>query len=419
MSKFVIGGGNPLKGEVRIAGSKNAVLPILAATLLTDQDCEIRNIPKISDVDTMLGILKALGAQIEREPDRVYINTKKVKSWSPPDNLVAKMRASILLIGPLLARFGKVEIAAPGGCQIGSRRVDTHLKAFRALGAKVSKEGGRLELSASRLRGDRVILEEMSVTATENVLMAASLAFGDSEIRLAAIEPHVVDLTKFLAKMGAKVKGVGSHSLYVSGSNKKLLGSASHQVTPDMVEAATYILAGAVTEGAVEVFRTNPGHLDIFLSKLRQAGVSFELGQDWVRIFPSKKIKPVYIKTDCYPGFATDFQAPFTVLLTKAQGTSIVFETMYEGRLNYIPALVKMGAKAKIIDPHKMEIEGPGKLKGAKNTSFDLRAGATLVLAALAAEGKSEINKIELIDRGYENIENKLKALGANIKRVN
>lgn len=417
MSKFVIDGGKPLNGEIKVSGSKNAALPILAATLLGKGDFLISNVPRIKDVTIMLKILEFLGAKVKRSADTVLINTDKVNRYDPPEELVSQMRASILLVGPLLARFGKAEVVAPGGCNIGSRRVDTHLRGFKALGVKISVGKNKLILNANGgLKSGRIILEEMSVTATENILMAAVLASGKTEIRLCAMEPHVVDLENFLVKMGAKIKGVGSHSLHIEG--KKSLKATKHKVISDMIEAGTYITAGAVTGGELKVVNCDPGQLDYFLAKLTQAGVKFEIGKNFIKVLPSKNINPVYIKTDCYPGFATDFQAIFAVLLTKAQGKSILFETMFEGRFNYVQELQKMGAKIEMIDPHKVKVTGPTKLKGSDLISFDLRAGATMILAALAAEGKSVISDIELIDRGYEKIETKLRKIGADIVRV-
>lgn len=418
MSKFIINGNKPLKGEVRVSGSKNAALPILAATLLGKGDFLLSNVPNIKDVLVMLEILKFLGAKVKKSGDKVFINTDSVNRFDPPDHLVSQMRASILLVGPLLARFGKAEIAAPGGCNIGSRRVDTHLRAMKAFGAKVKIIKNKIYFDSNGgLKPGRIILEEMSVTATENILMAVALMPQKSEIRLCAMEPHVVDLENFLEKMGVKISGKGTHSLKVEG--KKKLKAVEHKIISDMIEAGTYILAGAVTEGEVKVTNCDPKHLDYFLAKLTQAGVRFELGKNFVKVFPSKKINAVYLKTDCYPGFATDFQAIFAVLMTKAEGGSILFETMFEGRFNYINELNKMGAKTITIDPHKVKIIGPTKLRGSDLISFDLRAGATMILAGLAASGQSVISGVDLIDRGYEKIEQKLKKIGADITRTN
>ncbi len=417
MSKFIIQGGIPLRGEVRVSGSKNSALPILAATLLTNQECQISNVPDISDIQVMLEILKKLGAQIERQGNKVKISAKNITNFKPDPTLVIQMRASVLLLGALLGRSNKVVLAHPGGCLIGPRPIDIHLDAVRKLGAEVKVRKGLYYITAKRLRGSKIVPRGLSVTATENILMASVLASGKTVIKLAACEPEVEDLAKFLKKMGAKIRGEGTHCLEVEGVGK--LYGAKHNVIPDRIEAATYIIAGAATGGDVVVKDLNPDHLESFLNKLEEIGVKFNVGRNYVHVLPSERLRPGEIKTAPYPGFATDYQAPLAVLLTKAWGKSIIFETIFEERLNYLQELAKMGARVKILNPHEAEIIGPSKLQGTRLTTYDLRAGATLILAALSAKGVSEIEGIEIIDRGYENIERKLVSLGAKIERVN
>lgn len=415
MTKFIIKGGRPLVGKIKVSGSKNAALPILAATLLTSNVCEISNVPWISDVQVMCEILKDLGAKVERKGDLIRVSTKEVKSYKPSPSLVKKLRASVLLMGALLARFGKVLINHPGGDLIGARPIDIHLSGFRSLGVKISKRDDLYYLEAKKLIGQRIIPREESVTGTENILMAACRASGKTTIRLAACEPEVEDLANFLKKMGAKIRGEGTHQIETFGM-KKLKG-AKYSVIPDRIEVGTFALAAASTGGNVLIEGIKSSHLESFLWKLKEVGVNFKVGEDYLNIVPSHHLKATNIKTAPYPGFATDFQAPFAVLLTQASGKSIIFETIFEERLSYIAELVKMGAEAKILNPHECEIKGPTKLKGTRLTVHDLRAGATLILADLVASGRSEINQVEIIDRGYERLEEKLRSLGADIKR--
>ena len=418
MSKFLIQGGQKLNGVISVSGSKNAALPIIAATLLTDQKCVIRNVPKIADIDVMLEILADLGAEIAWIGEHTLeINTKNVKSYTPNPVLVNSIRASVLFMGPLLMRFGKVKIAKPGGCLIGSRPLDTHLEAFADLGATIKNDGKFFNLEIKKIKNSYIALREISVTATENILMASCIASQNVTINLAACEPEVSDLANFLNKMGAAIKGIGSHKLEVSKC-KKLKG-IDYTIIPDRIEAATFIIAGAVTKGKLLIKNVIPEHLDYVLIKLRNIGVNFRVNKNSIEVLPNSNFKATNIRTDIYPGFATDFQAPISVLLTQSKGKSEIFETLFEGRLNYIHELVKMGANAKLIDKHNAEIYGPTKLVGKKITTLDLRAGATLILAALVAKGTSEIDRIELIDRGYENIEKRLNLVGAKIKRVN
>ncbi|MFA6457951.1 MAG: UDP-N-acetylglucosamine 1-carboxyvinyltransferase [Patescibacteria group bacterium] len=417
MSKFIIRGGQPLSGVVKVSGSKNAALPLLAATLLTEQECVLRNIPDVADVRLMLEILTILGAKFSFAKNVVTIQTAKIKTTKIPAEFAGKMRASILLLGPLLARAGKAEIAFPGGCVIGKRSIHAHAFALEKLGCRNSSTDNVLKFEAKNgIKPTAFNLPEMSVTATENALMAAALSPEETKIRMAAYEPHVVDVCEFLKKLGVKITGVGSHTLKISGTPK--LGSATHTVTPDYLEAGTFALAGLLTGGHVRIESVVPKQLDSFFQKLQEVGANFFVGPNFLEIKPTKKFNPIEIKTAVFPGFPTDLQAPFGVLLTQAQGKSRIFETLFEGRLNYLFELEKMGARVEVFNPHQAVVFGGDKLRGAKIASCDLRAGAAMVLAALSAKGISEITNVEYIDRGYENFAEKLQNLGAAIERV-
>ncbi|MFA4880512.1 MAG: UDP-N-acetylglucosamine 1-carboxyvinyltransferase [Candidatus Doudnabacteria bacterium] len=418
MAKFIIQGGKKLNGEVTVQGAKNAATPILAASLLVQGSTVLENVPNILDVEKMKRILERLNMEVasDFQSHRVQLNAMAVKSRSLNFPEVREMRSSILLVGPLLARFGRVKIPHPGGCHIGARSIDTHLDALRSLGVKIRHEKDCYVLETKALKGAEVVLEEFSVTATENLIMAAVAANGRTVIKLAASEPHVQDLARFLKQAGAKIQGAGTHTIVIEGV--KTLRGVRHKIIPDMIEAGTLIIAGLITGGTVKVKNLDPGHLEIFLKKLEETGARLVVGKDYVQTLPSPRFNALKIQTLPYPGFPTDLQAPFAVLLTQAQGESMVHDPMYEGRLKYLGELKKMGGRVEILDAHRAKIFGPTKLRGRKITSLDLRAGATLVLAALAASGRSTIERAEEIDRGYENIEGKLKALGAEIRRV-
>jgi len=416
--KYLIEGGTHLRGKVAVSGSKNAALPIIAATLITPSIYTLSNVPEIKDVETMLEILKRIGAGVRRIKKNVFeIDTKNVSSFEPDYKLVRNIRASVLLIGPLLARFGKVKIAQPGGCFIGSRALTTHFKALNDIGVSVKERENYYYLSAKEIKsGKKVILNEISVTATENLLMAVSKT-KFTKIRMAASEPHIEDLCRFLVKMGVKMDGVNTHNLKVYGT-RRFNKNVEHKIIPDQIEAGSLAIAAAVSRGKVEIGNFIADHNDMLLEKFEEAGVNFEAKNSTLFIKPTTIFRATNLRTDVYPGFPTDLQAPMAVLLTQAEGTSQIHETLYEGRLNYIKELRKMGAEAVIKDPHHALITGPTHLFGTKISSFDLRAGATLIIASLIAEGLSEIGNIHLIGRGYENIEGKLNSLGAKIKRV-
>lgn len=422
MAKFIINGGGKLKGDVFISGAKNGVLKMIAATVLTDKVCVLDNVPRIKDVETICKILESIGAKTKWLGEhKLEINPSKVNSYKPDYDLMAKMRASVVLAGPLLARFSKAEIAEPGGCVIGARPVYEHWKALKKLGVEVTQTKDKSILKTKRLTGNIVILDAMSVTATENVLMAAVLAAGKTSIRVAASEPEIQDLAEMLRKMGAKITGDATHTIDVTGVKK--LNGVNHKVLPDRYEIGTYAIAAITTGGKVTIKNVIPDHLDIIINRFEAAGVNFRfINQEGkyadLLIEPSKTFHPIKIDARPYPGFPTDLQAPMSVLMTQLPKTSKIFETIYDGRLKYLSELKKMGAKVNVIDTHTAEITGPTKLHGSKITSFDLRAGATLILAGLIADGTTEIDNIETIDRGYEKIEEKLQKLGADIKRI-
>ncbi|MBN1258161.1 UDP-N-acetylglucosamine 1-carboxyvinyltransferase [Candidatus Peregrinibacteria bacterium] len=414
--RFLITGKKKLEGEVKVGGSKNAALPIIAASLLVSEPVTLTNVPDIEDISTMEHILHYIGVRTEHEGDKMVIHAKAIADREIEHELVSKLRASILFLGPLLARNGEVKLAFPGGCVIGKRPVDAHLMSLSALGAQINEDHEVLHLECGQLKGADIVMTEASVTATENVIMASVLAKGTTTVRFAAAEPHVQDLCKFLNVMGAKIEGIGTHTLVIKGVKK--LHGGQYRIAPDYLEAGTLVLAAAITKGTVDVLDIEPHHLDIFWQKLREVGVHFELGKDMVRVLPSSELKAVRLQTAIFPSFPTDLQAPFATLLTQAKGKSFIFETLFDGRLQYLYELEKMGVKPNILNPYQAEIEGPVSLKGASVSSCDIRAGAAMLIAALAAEGETEISNIYYIDRGYERLDEKLNSIGAQIKRV-
>jgi len=418
--KFIIKGKIKLKGEVDVGGMKNAILPILAATALVKGTSVISNVPQISDVKKMLEILGSLGAEIKwLSPHQLSIKTDDLALGEMDQKKVKSMRSSVLLMGPLLARFKEVSISEPGGCIIGARPLDTHLYALRMLGASVNFDNTAqvYSIKANELAGNYIILPEFSVTATENLIMAAVLAGGRTVVKLAAAEPHVENLIDFLNKAGAKIQGGGTHTLTIDGV--KELKGAEHNVIPDQIEAGTYAAAAVVLRGNIKINKIIPEHLDSTIILLRKLGVGVEIGSDYLEIRPQGAALPAFkLQTLPYPGFPTDLQSPFGVVATQCNGTSLIHDPMYEGRMGYVSELVRMGANAVLCDPHRVLITGPTPLYGQEIKSLDLRAGATMVIAAMVAEGESVLHDAEILDRGYENIEEKLKGLGAEIKRV-
>lgn len=417
MPKLIVQGGKTLNGKVQISGSKNAALPILCAALLTKEKTTLKNVPDIADIHSMIKIIEDLGGKVTFEDHTITIDPANLKNRELSPELVKKMRASILMIGSLLPRLGEAKMSFPGGCVLGKRSVDTHTEAFKALGAEVIDATKGLHIKTKSLKGAKIVLSEMSVTATENAIMAAVLATGVTEIRLAAAEPHVQDLCHFLKKMGAKIKGIGTNILTIEGV--KTLKGVTHSIIGDYLEAGTFAIIAAATKGDITIEGFNPHDLDIVWKKFQEMGVKFELSENSARILPSKNLKAVkMLRTAVYPSFPTDLQAPFTVLLTQARGVSKVFETLFEGRLNYLLELEEMGAHTEFLNPHQALIIGPSKLKSMPISSHDIRAGAAMVVAALVAPGQTEISNINYIDRGYENFDQKLNALGADIQRI-
>ncbi len=417
MSRFIITEGKPLKGTVRVSGAKNSVLPIIAASLLGDGQNVLEEIPFLNDVKIMCELIKSLGADITISEDKntLKVVTGDILNTTAPYELVNKMRASFLVMGPLLAKVGHAKISLPGGCAIGTRPVDLHLKGFAAMGAEIIQEHGYIEArTKGKLKGDKIYLDFPSVGATENIMMAAVLAEGQTIIENAAIEPEIVDLATYLTSMGGDVKGAGTDTIKINGVPS--LKAANHTVIPDRIEAGTYMIAAAITGGDVIVENVLTDHLKPVSAKLREAGAEVSEELTSIRVTAGNKLKALDIKTHPYPGFPTDMQAQMTALMTKAEGTSLVIETIFENRFMHVSELKRMGANIKI-EGRSAIIEGNDGLLGAQVKATDLRAGAALILAGLAAKGTTEITDIEHIERGYVNIEQKLRALGANIKK--
>ena len=416
MDCLVIKGGKPLKGEVKISGAKNAALPLMAATLLTGEECTLRNLPNLSDVRFMSSILKSLGATVETGRGSIKVRAKKIEGFGDYD-LIRKMRGSICILGPLMGRLKEAKISMPGGCVIGARPIDLHLKGMRDLGARISIKSGYVHAKTKDLRGAESFLGGRcgpTVLGTANLMMAATLAKGKTVIHSAACEPEIEDLANFLIAMGAKISGAGSPTITIQGV-KKLYG-AEHRVIPDRIEAATFALAGAVTNGNVKVQGCAPGHLSAVLDKMREAGVKFSLEKNSIHIKPSKKLKSVDITTMPHAGFPTDVQAQMMVLMLKSPGISIITERIFESRFMHVNELARMGADISIEGPSAI-VKGGKPLSGADVMASDLRASAALVLAGLSAQGTTRVNRVYHIDRGYEDIDGKLRSLGANIKR--
>lgn len=416
MAAYQIDGGYRLSGSINVSGSKNASLPIMSATLLASEPCLLRNVPDIVDVRNFIEILKGLGSKITFENHVLSIDNSSVNSFAPAPALAKKLRGSILLLGPLLSRFNKVIMPFPGGDLIGKRQIDTHLMALGNLGAKVLKNG-YVEITAAKLLASNIILNEISVTATENAIMAAVKASGTTKIHLAAAEPHVQDLCLFLNSMGAKISGIGSHDLIIKGV-KKLRG-AEHRIIFDNEVAVSLMNLAAATKSELLIDHIQPDYLSSAIIQLRLMNVNFEISKNAITIKrPLGPYRAVKIKPNIYPGLLTDYVPPFAVLATQAKGLSLVHEWMYEGRLGYIHELAKMGARARILDPHRAEIEGPCAMHGTNISSLDIRSGIVLVIAALTAKGKTVLHDIQHIDRGYENIDLVLCQVGARIERI-
>ena len=416
---FIINGGKPLRGEIEARGAKNAAFPILAATLLTDKECVIDNIPLIEDVFRMVEILKGMGSDISWIGERtIKINNSQVDPASLREDIVGRLRGSVLFLGPLLARFGKIQFPQPGGCVIGARPIDTHLNGFAQLAVNVKKSGKSYLLeNNNRNRGGRVVLGEFSVTATENLMLFASLNSAKTVIKTADQDYQVQELICFLRKMGAKIKITGLHEMTIEGS-KKLKGT-KHKLMYDPIEAGTFILTAAAAKSDVLVKNAELDFLELPLKKLKDFGVPWEIvGKKALRVFPWKKLIMNKIQSLPYPGIPSDLQSAFGVLATQAKGSTLIHDPLYEGRLKYLEELNKMGAEIYFADPHRAVINGPSQLQGRQLGSLDLRGGAALIIAGLIAKGQTTINNIYQIDRGYEKIEERLQKIGADIKRI-
>lgn len=415
--KFIINGQKKLEGEVEIQGSKNAAGAILSATLLTENECQISNLPLVEDILILLKILEGMGAEISwQEEKRVKIKAKNIDPEKIDFQLVGKIRVSVLLLGSLLSRFKKFKIAAPGGDRIGVRPIATHLKALEKVGAKIEHLNGFYYFEAKNLMPAEIILDEFSVTATEILMMVAAGIRGRTILKCAAAEPHIQDLAKMLKEMGVKIDGAGTHTISIEGKEK--LSGLKHQVIPDYIEAGTFLVAGALLPGKILVKNIIVEHFDAFLQKLEELGVRFEKKETLVRVYFSPALKATKVQALPYPGFPTDHLPLIIPLLTQAQGKSLVHDPLYENRFNFVQELKKMGADIEIVDPHRLFVFGKSPLRGVRIESWDIRAGASLVLAGLAAQGQTIIENIYQIDRGYEKIEEKLQRLGADIRRV-
>jgi len=417
LDKLIIKGGVPLRGEIRISGAKNAVLPIMAATLLANSPITIRNIPHLHDVTTTMELLGQMGVLLTvNEKMEIEVDARPIKSLYAPYDLVRTMRSSILVLGPMLSRFGRADVSLPGGCAIGSRPVNLHIKGLQAMGADISVENGYIKARVKRLKGTRLVMDLVTVTGTENLMMAATLADGVTVIENAAREPEVTDLANCLNAMGAKVMGAGTDTIKIEGV--EYLSGTEYSVLPDRIETGTYLVAAAITGGHVKLKDTRPDIMDAVLQVLREAGAEITVGEDWIELdMHGKRPKAVHVHTAPYPAFPTDMQAQFTALNVIAEGTGTITETVFENRFMHVQEMQRMGAKI-LLKGNTAISSGVDKLEGAQVMATDLRASASLVLAGLVAEGETVVDRIYHIDRGYECIEEKLAQLGANIRRV-
>ena len=419
MDKLIIRGGEPLLGTVRVSGAKNAALPCMAAALLTDEPVILENIPQVRDIQTTRNLLAAMGADVElgygRAHHRTTIHCQNLASPEASYELVKTMRASTLVLGPLVARCGRARVSLPGGCAIGSRPIDLHIKGLEQLGAKITQDHGYVEATADRLKGAEIVFDKITVTGTEDLLMAATLAEGETILQNAAREPEVADLAALLNKMGARIEGAGTAIIRIKGVSK--LKGAKHRIIPDRIEAGTFLIAGAMTGGDLNIAGCDPAHLGAILGKLKEVGVKTKSTADSVRVMGDNPFTAADMSTEEYPGFPTDMQAQFMALATQAEGASVITENIFENRFMHAQELVRMGANIKI-EGRRAVVRGKTPLSAAAVLASDLRASASLVLAALVADGETIIDRVYHIDRGYENIEEKLRAVGAQIKRI-
>ena len=416
MEKFLLKGPTSLNGEVIISGAKNAALPILFAAILAEKPVELKNVPKLKDIDTTLELLSQLGVKCQRN-DSVHLNAAHLNNYCAPYELVKTMRASIWALGPLVARFGQGQVSLPGGCAIGARPVDLHITGLQQLGAKIILDEGYVKATVDgRLKGAHIVMDKVSVGATVTIMSAATLAEGKTVIENAACEPEIVDTAKFLNMLGAKITGAGTMRIEIEGVES--LGGGTHEIVSDRIETGTFLVAAAISKGKITCRKTDPNLLDAVISKLKEAGAHIEVGDDWICLdMQNKRAKAVNIHTAPHPGFPTDMQAQFSLLNMVAEGTGIIKETIFENRFMHVPELIRMGARAEI-EGNTLITHGVEKLSGTQVMATDLRASASLVLAGCIAEGSTIVDRIYHIDRGYDNIEEKLRSLGANIERV-
>ena len=416
MDKLRIKGGKPLEGRIRISGAKNSALPAMAASLLTAEQVTLENVPLVNDIYTTRRLLRELGASVEFEDDHaVRLHAHKILSHEAPYDLVKTMRASVLVLGPLLARTGRARVSLPGGCAIGARPINLHIKGFEKMGATVRTEHGYVEATVDRLTGAEIVFDKITVTGTENLMMAATLAEGETVLQNAACEPEVVDIAEMLKDMGANIQGAGTPTISIRGVAE--LKGTTHRIIPDRIEAGTFLVAGAITKGELEIIDSNPGHLTSVVEKLREAGANIETGVGRMKTRGVANLKAADVVTKEYPGFATDMQAQSMALMTQAEGTSVITEDIFENRFMHASELMRMGANIRI-DGSRAIVTGKTRLSGATVIASDLRASASLVLAALVAEGSTLIDRVYHLDRGYEKIEEKLQSVGAEIERI-
>ena len=418
MDKLLIRGGRRLEGDVIISGAKNAALPELCAALLTAEPVTLHNVPHLQDVNTTLKLLRNMGVVAQRsatQPDTVTLDASQIGAPEAPYDLVKTMRASILVLGPLLTRFGRARVSLPGGCAIGSRPVDQHIKGLQAMGADISVDHGYIIAKAIRLKGARITTDMVTVTGTENLLMAATLADGETVLENAAQEPEITDLAEMLIGMGAKIEGHGTSRIRIEGVAR--LGGVTHRIVPDRIEAGTFLCAVAAAGGNVLLKQANARHLETVIDKLREAGIQIEAGEDWIRVRSDGRPRSVSFRTSEYPAFPTDMQAQFMALNCVADGTATVNETIFENRFMHVNELVRLGARIEV-DGHTAVVHGVGRLSGAGVMATDLRASASLVIAGLVADGETVIERIYHLDRGYDQMEAKLRGIGADIERV-
>ena len=412
MSKFIIQGGKKLEGEINISGSKNAALPIIAATVLNSGTTTLYNVPDIQDVNTMFEILKKIGAIIKRKNNKIIINTNKIHIYEIPDDLMRQMRSSVILAGALLGKYHKARFSCPGGCDIGSRPIDLHLKGFEKLGVNIKEEYGEIYFDAEKIIGTQIHLDFPSVGATENIILAACLGEGSTVITNAAREPEIEDMIKYLNKMGAKINGAGTDKIEIIGV--KRLSEVSYNIMPDRIEAGTYLVAGAITSGNIKLLNVDSQHIEPILNKLDEANCKLNINKNEIEIIAPKRVKSVDIKTMPYPGFPTDMQSIFGALLSTAKGTSVITENIFESRYKYAQELIRMGAKINV-EGRTAIIKGTKRIQGANVIATDLRGGASLVIAGLYAKGVTQVDNIHYILRGYEKMDEKLKKIGAKI----